>query len=158
MKTTLRPGWAKVPTVFVVVAYANLTIALGSCAPVSSTALTFAGPCAAHVVDSAIPSWARGGFSDPNRHMHFEVGRGGKIVALLWAYPLLSPPPTTHDNKILWVSHIQTNGSTLSRRAAHDGLQAGWPGGGPACRGWSGTLDHRLTSIWLLAARSSVVG
>lgn len=100
-------------TVAVAIAFATSTVALSSCAQTSSAKDASAGPCAAHVVVSAIPSWARGGFSDPNRHMHFEVGRDGKIVALLWAYPLLSPPPTTHNNKILWVSHIQTNGSAL---------------------------------------------
>jgi hypothetical protein len=45
--------------------------------------------------------------------MDFEIGRHGEVVALLWAYPLLSPPPTTHNNKILWVSRLTTNGSTL---------------------------------------------
>jgi hypothetical protein len=65
------------------------------------------------MVDGVIPSWARAGFSDPNPRMRFEVGRRGETVALLWAYPLLSPPPTTHSNKILWVSHTPTNGSAL---------------------------------------------
>jgi hypothetical protein len=45
--------------------------------------------------------------------MRFEVGRRGEIVALLFAYPLLSPPPATHNNKILWVSRAPTNGSAL---------------------------------------------
>lgn len=39
------------------------------------------------------------------------------LRALLWAYPLLSPPPTTHNNKILRVSRIPTNGSPLIIRA-----------------------------------------
>jgi hypothetical protein len=45
--------------------------------------------------------------------MHYELSGDGDIAALLWAYPLLAPPPTTHNNKILWVSHISTNGSPL---------------------------------------------
>jgi hypothetical protein len=45
--------------------------------------------------------------------MPFEIGRRGEIVALLWADPLLAPPPTTHNNKILWVSQMPTNGSAL---------------------------------------------
>ena len=36
-------------------------------------------------------------------------------MAILWADPLLSPPPTTHNDKILWVSrHASTPGSALT--------------------------------------------
>ena len=45
--------------------------------------------------------------------MHYELSRDGGIAALLFAYPLLAPPPKTHTNKILWVSHVSTNGSPL---------------------------------------------
>ncbi len=45
--------------------------------------------------------------------MHYELGNQGEVVALLWAYPLLSPAPTTHNNKILWVSRVTDNGSAL---------------------------------------------
>jgi len=69
--------------------------------------------CAEHVVDGVIPSWARAGFSEPKPVMHYELASHGDVVALLWAYPLLSPPPTTHNNKILWVSRVATNGSPL---------------------------------------------
>jgi hypothetical protein len=40
-------------------------------------------------------------------------GVHGHIAALLWAYPLLAPPPTTHNNKILWVSAVSTSGAPL---------------------------------------------
>ena len=159
VKTTLRPRWPKVPTVSVVIACATLTIALGSCAPASSTDLTFAGPCAARIVDGAIPSWARGGFSDPNPHMHFEVGRLGKIVCTPVGLPTsftTTDDPQQQDS--LGVAHSDKRLGATDQRAAHDELQAGWPSRGSARRRWSGTLDHRLTSIWLLAARSSVDG
>jgi hypothetical protein len=71
------------------------------------------GRCSEHVVDGVLPSWARAGFSDPRPVMHYELASHGDVVAILWAYPLLSPPPTTHNNKILWVSRVPTNGSPL---------------------------------------------
>ncbi len=36
--------------------------------------------------------------------MPYELGRAGKIAAILWADPLRFPPPRDHNNKILWVS------------------------------------------------------
>jgi hypothetical protein len=40
-------------------------------------------PCAAHVIDGVIPSWARAGFSDPNPTINYEMGASGENVALL---------------------------------------------------------------------------
>ncbi len=79
----------------------------------SSSAVSSAGRCVPDVIYGVIPSWARSGFSEPKPRMHYELSGDGDIAALLWAYPLLAPPPTTHNNKILWVSHISTNGSPL---------------------------------------------
>ena len=79
----------------------------------SSAVVSTAGRCAPHVVYGVIPSWARSGFSEPKPRMHYELSRDGGIAALLFAYPLLAPPPKTHTNKILWVSHVSTNGSPL---------------------------------------------
>jgi hypothetical protein len=45
--------------------------------------------------------------------MHYELSKDRDIAALLFAYPLLAPPPTTHSNKILWVSRVPINGSPL---------------------------------------------
>ena len=70
-------------------------------------------PCRPHVADGVIPSWARAGFSSPRPTMHYELGAHGRIVALLWAYPLLSPPPQTHNNKILWVAKVPPGASPL---------------------------------------------
>ena len=36
--------------------------------------------------------------------MPYELGRTGKIAAILWADPLRFPPPKNHNNKILWAS------------------------------------------------------
>jgi hypothetical protein len=46
--------------------------------------------------------------------MHYELGGEHAIVALLWKFPLLSPPEKNVANKILWVSRLSTNGSPLT--------------------------------------------
>ena len=79
----------------------------------SAAGVSSPGRCAPDVVHGVIPSWARGGFSDPKPTMHYELSKDRDIAALLFAYPLLAPPPTTHNNKILWVSHVPINGSPL---------------------------------------------
>jgi hypothetical protein len=75
------------------------------------------GSCQTHVIDGVIPSWARAGFSSAAPSMHYELGAHGLIAALLWAYPLLSPPPLTHNNKILWVSKVSDDGSPMRMTA-----------------------------------------
>jgi hypothetical protein len=49
--------------------------------------------------------------------MHYELGTSGEIVALLFAFPLESPPPASHNNKILWVSRQPVQGTALVIRA-----------------------------------------
>lgn len=36
--------------------------------------------------------------------MPYVLGRNGAIAAIQWADPLVSPPSTHYNNKILWVS------------------------------------------------------
>jgi hypothetical protein len=36
--------------------------------------------------------------------MPYVLGKTGKIAAIQWADPLVSPPSTRYNNKILWVS------------------------------------------------------
>jgi hypothetical protein len=36
--------------------------------------------------------------------MRYAVGRSGEIAALVFGYPLLSPPSRKRSNKILWVA------------------------------------------------------
>ena len=74
--------------------------------------------CASQVKTDVLPKWARGGFSDPRPRMPYELGRGGNIAALVWGFPLFSPPPRTHSNKILWVSRITTQPGSNLRIAA----------------------------------------
>jgi hypothetical protein len=90
-----------------------VTIAAGA-APVAQTdPSSTTSQCAPSVKDGAIPSWASAGFTPRNYHMHFELGHADAIVALLWKFPLLSPPAKNVANKVLWVSHLSTNGSPL---------------------------------------------
>lgn len=70
-----------------------------------------AEPCTPHIIDGTLPSWAQAGFSDPR--INYELGRGRGIAAILFKYPLLVPPSTSARNKILWVSHVPTDGSPL---------------------------------------------
>ena len=74
--------------------------------------------CDSQVRHAALPTWAHAGFSDPAAPMHYVLGGSGHIVAILFAYPLLSPPPKDHNNKILWVSRA-------SRQPGSDLLIAG---------------------------------
>jgi len=60
--------------------------------------------CKSQVLRGVLPVWARGGFSDPKPRMPHVLSTAGKLTAILWADPLLSPPPKDHNNKILWVS------------------------------------------------------
>ena len=37
--------------------------------------------------------------------MPYALGASDRIAAIVFGYPLLSPPGKTRNNKILWVSH-----------------------------------------------------
>ena len=62
--------------------------------------------CDSQVRDAVLPAWARGGFHPPTLRMPYVLGTSGDIVAILFGYPLRSPPPKDHNNKILWVSRF----------------------------------------------------
>ena len=61
-------------------------------------------PCVAPTAFGVLPTWARAGFSSPRPRLPHVIGRGGEIAALLFGYPLASPPAARRNNKILWVS------------------------------------------------------
>ena len=64
-------------------------------------------PCHSVVHHGVLPSWARTGFSDPRPRLPHVLGRSGEIAALVFGYPLRSPPAKDRGNKILWVSRRQ---------------------------------------------------
>ncbi len=62
------------------------------------------GPCRSEVQETVLPSWARGGFSDPTPSVPHVLGDDGDIVAILFGGTLHSPPSDEVNNKILWVA------------------------------------------------------
>jgi hypothetical protein len=87
---------------------------LASCGATKRSAVK---ACAPNVDNGVIPSWARAGFPERNPTMHYELGTSHEIVALLFAFPLQSPAPASHNNKILWVSRQPVPGTALIIRA-----------------------------------------
>jgi len=69
-----------------------------------SPAQAAAAPCHSAMRHGVLPPWARTGFSDPRPRMPHVLGRSGEIAAVVFGYPLLSPPAENRANKILWVS------------------------------------------------------
>jgi hypothetical protein len=76
-------------------------VAAASAAPAGSST---ARACHSSVRHGVLPSWARTGFSDPRPRLPHVIGRSGEIAALVFGYPLRSPPVKDRGNKILWVS------------------------------------------------------
>ena len=60
-------------------------------------------PCEFRAVKGEPPSWARAGFT-PGTEMHYASSRRGDMLAILFGYPLYSPPLPDRGNKILWRS------------------------------------------------------
>jgi len=52
------------------------------------------------------PGLGRAGFHPEPLPMPYVMGDHGKIVAILWADPLHSPPLANRNNKILWVARM----------------------------------------------------
>src|SRR4051812_11976360 len=79
--------------------------------------------CRAEVDRGVLPSWARTGFSDPRPRIAHVLGRSGRIVAILFADPLLAPPARDRANKILWVPRVTPQGPLrFVIRASHGDL------------------------------------
>jgi hypothetical protein len=91
---------------------AAAALALPASAPAST------GACHSAVRHGVLPAWARTGFSDPRPRMPHVLGRSGDIAAIVFGYPLLSPPAESRANKVLWVSRAPVKpGSDLRIRA-----------------------------------------
>ena len=86
----------------VLAATAACTGALMGCS--GGHAAASAPSCGSPVLMGVLPVWARGGFSDPHPKLPHVLGRSGGIAALVFGYPLFSPPSKVRSNKILWVS------------------------------------------------------
>jgi hypothetical protein len=134
---------------------ALITAGCGSSGPAPSRV----SACASQVKAGVLPPWARTGFSDPKPRMPYELGRAGDIAALVFGFPLLSPPPRTHNNKILWVSRVATNpGSNL--RIAAQRMNGTQRVGTPVSRSVTGgpgpsIIDLPASGCWRLTLRWS---
>ena len=81
-----------------------------------------AGACLSEVQNTVLPSWARGGFSDPTPTVPHVMGDQGDIVAILFGGTLHSPPSEEVNNKILWVA---TSGADPGGSLEIDAVLAG---------------------------------
>jgi hypothetical protein len=84
---------------------------------VSSKSAKSPAPCHAEVRSGVLPTWARSGFADKRPRIAHTLGRSGKIAAILFGYPLRSPPAEGRNNKILWVSRRPHSRAALWIRA-----------------------------------------
>jgi len=106
------------------VTLAALVLALNAPSPPAAVGRV----CHTRVNQSVIPVWARSGFSGPNPRVPYVLGRSGRIVAILFGYPLRSPVGPHRSNKILWVPRTPaTTPTALWIRAQR--LAAGQPVG-----------------------------
>ncbi|HEX6698108.1 MAG TPA: hypothetical protein VF080_14975, partial [Solirubrobacteraceae bacterium] len=83
---------------------ALLAAGAAAMAPVAAGRSSTASVCHSVVHHGVLPTWARTGFSDPRPRLPHVIGRSGEIAALVFGYPLRSPPAKDRGNKILWVS------------------------------------------------------
>ena len=133
-------------------------LALAGCGS-SGPAPSRVSVCGSQVKSGVLPQWARTGFSDPKPRMPYELGRFGDIAALVFGFPLLSPPPRMHNNKILWVSRVTSQpGSDL--RIAAQRMQGTHPLGEPVSRTVTGgpgpsIINLPASGCWRLTLRWS---
>jgi hypothetical protein len=104
--------------------------------------------CDGVVVTSALPGWARAGFS-PNAIVNPHViGASGQIIGVLFTDPLRSPPKSSTNNKILWVAENPGPAPLVIRARLEGSRQATTrtvPGGpGPS------TIDLPAPGCWQL--------
>lgn len=75
-------------------------------APAGRPTTGLLGACHPEVSDAVLPPWARAGFSERRPRIPHELGRSGRILAIVWGR-LDSPPSPDRANKINWVSHVR---------------------------------------------------
>ena len=89
---------------FAATTFVALCLALAGAVGARGAAVAAPGPCDVRVSRGVLPVWARTGFSDPKPRIAHVIGASGRIAAILFGYPLRSPPAKDRSNKILWVS------------------------------------------------------
>ncbi len=66
-------------------------------------AVPFVSACSP-IRTEVLPTWARAGFTDPEPRMPVVTSKGGAMLAIIFADPLVSPAQPDVGNKILWAS------------------------------------------------------
>lgn len=108
--------------------------------------------CDGAVVTSAIPVWARDGFSAGAYVNPHVTGASGDIIGVLFVDPLRSPQPPGTNNKILWVARVSGFGPLLIRAQMEGSTQvvtrsvSGGPG--PSIIDMPAPGCWRLTLTW----------
>ena len=104
------------------------------------------------MVTSALPPWARAGFS-PNAYGKPHVtGASGDIIGVLFTDPLRSPPASGRNNRILWVAKNPGSGPLLIRahleRSDQVATRTVTGGPGPSIIDMSTPGGWQLTLTW----------
>ena len=104
--TAMRAAPVLVAALVAAAAAAPAAAARTDAAARPGAAASAASPARCHSAmrHGVLPGWARTGFSDPRPRMPHVLGRKGEITAIVFGYPLLSPPAKNRANKVLWVS------------------------------------------------------
>jgi hypothetical protein len=118
-----------------------------------------AANCHSDVRFGVLPVWARTGFTSPKPRMPHVLGRAGDIVAIIFGYPLHSPPSPKRNNKILWVSRTPLQRASELRISAQR-LDLRGPIGKPVARVVQGgpgpsIIDLPASGCWRLTLRWS---
>ena len=142
------------------VAIAAVTFGL---AVTSGVAVASAQPgptsCQARVPLRLLPVWARAGFSSAKPRMPYVLGQDGKIAAIQFADPLVSPPSPRYNNKILWVSEpaIRSGVQPADQRPEACRQHAYRSAGSPGRDRGAGSVDHQPPVGGMLASEATLV-
>lgn len=124
----------------------------------STTASAATRGCASQVANAVLPQWARAGFSGSHPRIPYALSRNGRIAAIVFGYPLLSPPAQNRNNKILWVERhpsqaptalwIHAQRMTGTRSIGHPVTRIVAHGPGPSIINLPAAGCWRLTLTW----------
>ena len=91
-----------------------------------------------------LPTWARAGFAEPEPAVAHVLSRSGEVVAILFGYPLASPPREGINNKVLWVHR---DGSTSPVEISGQRMEGTTPMGEPVARRLDGGFGPSIVDL-----------
>jgi hypothetical protein len=125
LATVLRDRPRRWPSPRVTVAAAATAAVVGVAVPVLALGGVNGDPqpagytCPATLAPHTLPDWARDGFGEP-AVAPYVIGADGSIVGVVFADPLVFPPRSDKQNKVLWVPREGGGDLTISGRLAPD--------------------------------------